>query len=98
MKKKIGLFTLLICSIAIGAYAQVRNVKGVALKPNDVPVVSAHTGRLVTSGITSTKSGDTVTVYIGEAARLVSVTNGVKLEVFSASTTNWVEQVVWTED
>ena len=98
MKKKIGLFTVVACLLACGAYAQTRNVKGIGLKPGDIPVVSKDTGKVISSGMTSTKTNDVVTLYIGEAARLVSITNGVKLEVYSVATTNWVWQVEWTEE
>jgi hypothetical protein len=36
-------------------------------------------------------------VLIGASARLVALTNGVALEVYNQSTTNWVRQAEWTE-
>ena len=42
----------------------------------------------------------TNTVYYttNAVARWVSLTNGIALEAWSESTTNWVRQVEWTED
>lgn len=48
----------------------------------------------------ATRNYGTNTVYFSTnaVARWVSITNGIALEVWSDSTTNWVRQVEWKED
>jgi len=83
--KKTGLLITLACLIAGGAMGQTRNIKGIRLVPGDIPVVSAHTGRLISSGVDLAELTNVVATADAYIAADLVVSNALETAITDAT-------------